>query len=51
MSASMIEPEILPAARELGIGIVAYSVVAQGLLLGNIKTLHDSEAMRLQLNI
>jgi aryl-alcohol dehydrogenase-like predicted oxidoreductase len=32
-----IEPEILPAARELGIGIVAYANTAQGLLTGTVK--------------
>jgi len=37
LATRFIEPEILPMARELGIGIVAYSVVAQGLLLGNIE--------------
>jgi len=33
-----IEPDILPKARELGIGIVAYSITAQGLLTGTVKT-------------
>lgn len=37
LATRLIEPEILPTVRELGIGIVAYSVVAQGLLLGNIE--------------
>nr|WP_309471209.1 aldo/keto reductase [Streptomyces rapamycinicus] len=37
LATRLIEPEILPTARELGVGIVAYSVVAQGLLLGNIE--------------
>jgi aryl-alcohol dehydrogenase-like predicted oxidoreductase len=37
LATRMIEPEILPAARELGIGIVAYGVVSQGLLLGTIE--------------
>ncbi|HMH23258.1 MAG TPA: aldo/keto reductase [Puia sp.] len=32
-----IEPEILPAARALGIGIVAYGNTAQGLLTGTVK--------------
>lgn len=36
LATRMIEPSILPLARQLGIGIVAYGVVAQGLLLGNI---------------
>jgi aryl-alcohol dehydrogenase-like predicted oxidoreductase len=30
-----IEPEILPAARELGIGITAYGVLSRGLLSGH----------------
>jgi aryl-alcohol dehydrogenase-like predicted oxidoreductase len=37
LATRLIEPEILPTARELGVGIVAYSVVAQGLLLGTIE--------------
>ncbi|QGM45123.1 aldo/keto reductase [Methylocystis heyeri] len=32
-----IERDLLPVARELGVGIVAYSVAAQGLLTGAIK--------------
>ncbi|WP_234050823.1 MULTISPECIES: aldo/keto reductase [unclassified Xanthobacter] len=32
-----IEDDLLPVARELGVGIVAYSVAAQGLLAGGIK--------------
>jgi len=32
-----IEPEILPAARDLGIGIVAYGSTAQGLLTGTVR--------------
>lgn len=36
LATRMIEPAILPLARELGIGVVAYGVVAQGLLLGTI---------------
>ena len=35
LASRFIEPEILPTARELGIGIVAYSVVTQGLLTGS----------------
>jgi aryl-alcohol dehydrogenase-like predicted oxidoreductase len=31
-----IEQEILPAVRELGIGLVAYGVVGQGLLTGSV---------------
>ena len=34
LASRFIEPEILPAARELGVGVVAYSVVTQGLLTG-----------------
>lgn len=34
LASRFIEPEILPVARELGIGIVPYSVVTQGLLTG-----------------
>lgn len=34
LACRFIEPEILPAARELGIGIVAYRVLADGLLSG-----------------
>jgi aryl-alcohol dehydrogenase-like predicted oxidoreductase len=37
LATRLIEPKILPAARELGVGIVAYSIVAQGLLTGDIK--------------
>lgn len=36
LATRMIEPEILPTARALGIGVVAYGVVSQGLLLGDI---------------
>ena len=34
LATRMIEPDILPTARELGISIVAYNVLAQGLLAG-----------------
>ena len=40
-----IEDDLLPVARELGVGIVAYSVAAQGLLTGAIKgplPVHDA---------
>ena len=37
LATRLIEREILPTVRELGIGVVAYSVVAQGLLVGNIE--------------
>ncbi|RQV07406.1 aldo/keto reductase [Burkholderia cenocepacia] len=32
-----VENELLPVARELGVGVVAYSVAGQGLLTGKIK--------------
>ena len=34
LASRFIEPEILPAARELGIGIVAYRILAEGMLTG-----------------
>lgn len=34
LATRMIEPDILPTARELGISIVAYNVLGQGLLAG-----------------
>ncbi|WP_407542513.1 aldo/keto reductase (plasmid) [Deinococcus radiomollis] len=34
LAARFIEPEILPAARELGVGVVPYRVLADGLLSG-----------------
>ncbi len=36
LACRFIEPEILPTARELGVGIVAYRVLADGLLTGNL---------------
>ena len=36
LASRFIEREIWPAARELGIGIVAYGVVTQGLLAGTV---------------
>ena len=36
-----IEAEILPAARELGVGIVAYSPLGRGFLTGQITSLAD----------
>jgi aryl-alcohol dehydrogenase-like predicted oxidoreductase len=36
LATRFIEREILPTTRELGIGVVAYGVAAQGLLLGDI---------------
>jgi aryl-alcohol dehydrogenase-like predicted oxidoreductase len=37
LACRFIEDEILPTARELEIGLVAYSVVTQGLLTGSMK--------------
>lgn len=34
LATRVIEPEILPVARELGIGVVAYGVLSRGLLSG-----------------
>lgn len=34
LASRFIEPEILPAARELGVGVIAYRVLADGLLSG-----------------
>ena len=36
LASRFIEDEILPTARELGVGIVAYGVVTQGLLTGAV---------------
>ncbi|MGY2896971.1 aldo/keto reductase [Deinococcus sp. UYEF24] len=36
LAARFIEPEILPTARELGVGIVPYRVLADGLLSGSL---------------
>ena len=36
-----LEEEILPACRELGIGLVAYSPLGRGFLSGSIKSLDD----------
>jgi aryl-alcohol dehydrogenase-like predicted oxidoreductase len=36
LATRMIEREILPTARELGVGVIGYGVVAQGLLLGDM---------------
>jgi aryl-alcohol dehydrogenase-like predicted oxidoreductase len=36
-----IEEKVLPAMRELGIGLVAYSPVGRGFLTGKIKSLED----------
>lgn len=37
----VIEPEVLPVARELGIGIVPYSPLGRGLMTGRITTLAE----------
>lgn len=37
LATRMIEAKILPTARALGVGIVGYGVVAQGLLLGDMQ--------------
>ena len=36
LASRFIEPEILPVARELGVGVVAYRVLAEGLLGGSL---------------
>lgn len=36
LASRFVEPEILPAARELGIGIVAYRILAEGMLTGTL---------------
>ncbi|MDP4150716.1 MAG: aldo/keto reductase [Bacteroidota bacterium] len=42
----MIEPELLPTARELGIGIVAFGNTAQGLLTGHVNAPLEPGDMR-----
>ena len=37
LASRFIEREMLPAARELGVGVVAYGVVTQGLLAGTMR--------------
>ena len=37
----VIEPEVLPVARELGIGIVPYSPLGRGLMTGSVNTLDE----------
>jgi aryl-alcohol dehydrogenase-like predicted oxidoreductase len=39
-----IEDEVIPALRELGIGLVAYSPLGRGFLSGQIKSIDDLEA-------
>ena len=36
-----VEPEILPACRELGVGFVAYSPLGRGFLTGTVRSLDD----------
>lgn len=38
-----IEDEILPACRELGVGVVAYSPLGRGFLSGDIRSIDDLE--------
>jgi len=45
-----VEDDILPAARRLGIGFVAYSPLGRGFLTGNLKTRDDFEAGDWRLN-
>lgn len=44
-----IEAEVLPAIRELGIGLVAYSPLSRGLLSGEIKTPDDLKDNRVHM--
>lgn len=44
-----IEAEVLPAIRELGIGLVAYSPLSRGLLSGEIKTPEDLKDNRIHM--
>lgn len=36
LASRFIEPEILPVARELGVGVVAYRIFAEGMLTGTL---------------
>ena len=45
-----VEEDILPTARELGIGFVAYSPLGRGFLTGNIASREDLEASDYRLN-
>ena len=36
LASRFIEPDILPVARELGVGIVAYRILAEGMLSGSL---------------
>lgn len=44
-----IEAEVLPAIRELGIGLVAYSPLSRGFLTGDIKTPEDLKDNRVNM--
>lgn len=44
-----IETEVLPAIRELGIGLVAYSPLSRGFLSGTIKTPEDMKDLRVHM--
>ncbi len=43
LASRIIEAEILPTARELGIGIVAYGTTSRGLLTGAMPTLESTD--------
>jgi len=47
LACRFIEPDILPAARELGVGIVAYRVLADGLLSGAVTGARAPEENRM----
>jgi aryl-alcohol dehydrogenase-like predicted oxidoreductase len=38
LATRIIEPEILPTARELGVSVIAYGALSRGLLSGNLDT-------------
>ena len=46
LATRMIEPKILPLARELGIGIVAYGVMSRGLLTADVTVKYGPEDFR-----
>lgn len=48
LACRFIEREILPTARELGIGIVAYRVLAEGLLTGTLSKEHPPSGAHFQ---
>jgi aryl-alcohol dehydrogenase-like predicted oxidoreductase len=49
LATRMIEPEILPTARKLGISIISYNVLGQGLLTGTVEADLRSEDSRANL--